>query len=169
MRRTYASATRITAALALPLCLGTAAIAPRLVPLVYGDAFCEAIPVAVLLCCTGAVGASAAAGSALLYAMERSRFVLLSGVCGAALAVTGFALVVPHTGALGAAATRGAVQVSMVGVGTWYIARRLRGTSRAEEFHDPTTRIVRQISSTCGSGSLPLFARTMPVTMREDS
>ena len=126
VRRTYGSATRILGALAMPLCFGAAAISPHLIPVLYGDAFREAIPAAVVLCTTSAIGATAAAGSALLYAMERSRFVLLSGIVGAALAVAGFALVIPAAGALGAAATRGAVQLGMVAIGTWYIARRLQ-------------------------------------------
>ncbi len=126
VRRTFAAATRILGALALPLCFGAAAVSPQLVPALYGDAFRDAVPVAIVLSVGAAVGAIASAGSALLYAMERSRYMLLSGVLGAALAATGFALVIPTGGALGAAITRSIVQAAMFALGAWYITQRLR-------------------------------------------
>jgi len=126
VRRTYASATRILGALVLPMCLGAAAISPSLVPFLYGHRFADAVPAAAVLCAASAIGAIASAGSSLIYAMERSRFIFLGGVVGAAMAIAGYALVIPESGALGAAWTRSVVQAAMVALGTWYILTRLK-------------------------------------------
>lgn len=125
VRRTYASATRILGALVLPMCMGTAAIAPVLVPFLYGAKFGDAVPAAAVLCAASAIGAIASAGSSLVYAMERSRFIFLGGLVGAVMAVGGYAAVIPAAGPLGAAWTRSVVQAAMVALGTWYILTRL--------------------------------------------
>jgi O-antigen/teichoic acid export membrane protein len=126
VRRTYASATRILGALVLPMCLGAAAVSPALVPFLYGGKFADAVPAAAVLCAASAIGAIASAGSSLVYAMERSRFIFLGGLVGAAMAIAGYALVIPASGPLGAACTRSVVQAAMVALGTWYILTRLK-------------------------------------------
>lgn len=121
----YASATRILAFVAFPLAAIMAGSAQVLVPLMYGPAFSPAVGTAAVLVSIAAVGATASAGSSLVYAAERSSFILLCGVVGAAAVIACGLTVVPRFGAAGAAWSRAVIQVLMVVWGMWYIARRL--------------------------------------------
>jgi O-antigen/teichoic acid export membrane protein len=123
-RRTYASATRLLAALLFPLCLGTASLIPVLLPGVYGPAFRAAVPNAMVLTAFSVLSLMNV-GSALLYASGRAWFVAASGFAGAVLSLAGCAVVIPVWGAWGASLSRSAVQGVMVSVGTWYIHRHL--------------------------------------------
>jgi O-antigen/teichoic acid export membrane protein len=124
-RRTYATATRIIAFVAFPMCFGTAALAPTLVPLLFGRAFSSAVPVASVLVAFGAVGAIATVGSSYVYATEKSRFIALSGAASAVVAVLAFAYCIPRWGANGAAWARSVVQCLSVAAGIAYIKASL--------------------------------------------
>ncbi|PWT87515.1 MAG: hypothetical protein C5B56_10280 [Proteobacteria bacterium] len=123
-RETYASATRLLAALLFPLCLGTASLIPVLLPGVYGAAFRAAVPNAMVLTAFSALSLMSV-GSALVYASGRAWFVAASGFAGAVLSLAGCAAVIPVWGAWGASLSRSAVQTAMAILGTWYIHRYL--------------------------------------------
>ena len=123
-RRTYASATRLLAALLFPLCLGTASLVPTLLPAVYGPAFRAAVPNAMVLTAFSALSLMSV-GSALVYASGRAWFIAASGLAGAILSLAGCAAVIPIWGAWGASLSRSAVQTAMAILGTWYIHRHL--------------------------------------------
>ncbi len=125
MQRAYLTATRLMAFLLFPTCLGLAALIPVLLPLVYGPAYAEAVPVAAILIVGAALGATGAVGSQMIYACERSDFIFLSGLGGAILSVAAGFLIVPHFGMIGAALARGAIHALMVAAGLWFIRRRL--------------------------------------------
>ena len=125
MRRNYFSLTRLVALLVFPLSLTFAAVAPVLVPLLYGSAFEDAIPTAAALA-TLALLSVANVGSALIYGREKSSFIAATAIGGALLAIAGGLVIIPAWGALGAAASRAAVQCIMIGLGTWYIQVRLQ-------------------------------------------
>jgi O-antigen/teichoic acid export membrane protein len=124
MRRTYSSLTRLVALVVFPAAFGFAALAPALIPLLYGRSFEEAVPTAAILALLASLSA-ANVGSALVYGREKSAFIAVSGALGAALAIVGGLTLVPAWGSLGAAASRAVVQLCMVGLGTWYIRTRL--------------------------------------------
>jgi O-antigen/teichoic acid export membrane protein len=123
-RDTYASATRLLAALLFPLCLGTASLVPTLLPAVYGPAFRAAVPNAMVLVALSALSLMNV-GSALLYASGRAWFVAASGLAGAILSLAGCAAVIPVWGAWGASLSRSVVQTAMAILGLWYIQRHL--------------------------------------------
>lgn len=121
----FATGTRIIAFLLFPICFGTAAIIPVLLPLVYGPAFASAVPAACIVVAAAAFGGAGAVGSHLIYANERSDFIFFSGAVGTALSIAAGLLVVPQYGVLGAAWARAGIHVFMVAYGCWFIAKRL--------------------------------------------
>lgn len=123
-RRTYVSLTRLVALAVFPLSLGFASVAPVLVPLLYGTAFADAVPASSCLAILSCFSA-ANVGSALVYGREKSWFIAISGVLGAALAIAGGLLIVPVWGVAGAVASRTVVQCVSIALGTWYIQTRL--------------------------------------------
>ncbi len=122
---TYAAATRVGATVAFPLCFGLAATAPALVPLMFGSAFQEAAAPAAVVVAAASLGAVATAGSALLYALERTRFIAYGGLVIAGVSTGMYTIVIPRAGLMGAALSRAAVQVLAVAAGTVYISLRL--------------------------------------------
>jgi O-antigen/teichoic acid export membrane protein len=122
-RASYGSVTRLLGHVVFPLCFGVAALAPVLVPLLFGARFAAAVPAAVLLVCGAAIGTTATVGSSYMYAFEHSRFIAVWGAAIALLAVCAFALVIPHWGVLGAVSARTAVHLLSVCLGVRYIRR----------------------------------------------
>jgi O-antigen/teichoic acid export membrane protein len=150
VRGTYAAGTRFAALFGFPISLIGASVASPLLTTVYGDRFASAGAVATILLAFSALGV-ANVGSALLYGLERASFIALGGLLGAALFVAGALLVIPQWGPAGAAWTRGLVQLSMVALGTWYIARRL-------ECEVPFRAVGRTLVAAGGAGLVALVA-----------
>jgi len=122
---TYATGMRLLAFLIFPACLGAAAIAPALVPAIYGKAFSGAVPSTVVLLCGATVTASCSVGFIYLLAMERTRFVVATGgVAALAVIVCGVTLV-PTFGVMAAAIARAVIQASTSIVTIWYLSRYL--------------------------------------------
>jgi O-antigen/teichoic acid export membrane protein len=120
IRRTYSSATRLLALLLFPMAFGCAALVPVLLPLLYGESFRAAVPNAMVL-----VAASSLmfcnVGSALIYGMEKSKFIALSGLAGAAAALLADFLIIPRFGAWGAVWAKSTIQLLMIVTGVVYI------------------------------------------------
>ncbi len=125
INKAFAAGTRMLAFLALPLGFGTAAVLPALVPLLYGSAFDSAVAPAEIVVAAAAVAATGAVGTHMMCARNRSDFIFYSNIVGAALSIAAGLTVIPAYGVLGAAASRAAVQMFMLGLGLWFIARRL--------------------------------------------
>jgi O-antigen/teichoic acid export membrane protein len=121
----YASATRITASILFPICFIGAAITPVLLPFLYGSSFIPAVPISMILIALASLG-FANVGSTLIYGVERSGFIAASGLIGAMMAVITNLIMVPYWGVMGAVLSRGFVQCSMIALGTWFIASRLK-------------------------------------------
>lgn len=125
MQRLYRTMTALIAMLIVPLCAGLAAIAPVLVPLLFGDEFRGAVPVASVLLIAAAISSLGVTTLYLLQSIGKAGFLLMSnGVGLIGTIVLGFILV-PHFGLIGAAWSRGVVQVSVVLIETWYVTRKL--------------------------------------------
>lgn len=120
-RDTYAAVTRVSALLALPLCLGLAAVAPALVPALFGQAFAAAILPATLLVAATSIVAVAPAANAMTYAYERTRFISTATLLSSTVAAVAFWGVVPGTGTMGAAWVRALIQGAGVAIGFWYL------------------------------------------------
>jgi O-antigen/teichoic acid export membrane protein len=121
----YATATRVMAFILFPVCFGLTAILPLVLPMVYGQAFIAAVPVAAILVAGSAVGAVGSVGSQVIYAHDRSDFIFASGLVGAVLSVLAGFLIVPRFGMIGAAVARIVIHTLMFALGSWFIMRRL--------------------------------------------
>lgn len=125
MQRLYRTITALLALVIVPLCLGLAAIAPVLVPVFFGAEFTDAGPVASVLLIAAAVSSLGVTTFYLLQSMGKTGFLLVSNGIGLVGTVALGFLLVPHFGLMGAAWSRGAVQVLVVLIETWYVTRRL--------------------------------------------
>ncbi len=125
LRDASATGTRLMALLVFPMCAGTAAIMPRLLPLIYGPAFSDAVPTAELLVAMAGFGAVSAVGSNVVNAMERADFMFISGIIGVFLSVLCGLTIIPAFGPFGAACARAGIQTCLIGFGSWFITRRL--------------------------------------------
>lgn len=155
---TYRAATRLLAVVAFPLCLGLAALAPALTPLVFGPDFAAAaLPAAIVTALSAAVGVAPAA-SALMYAHERTRYNAVIAVCSAGLAAVGFALVIPRFGPAGAAVVRTVVQGLGVASGFVYLALFLGA-------RPPAARLLRAaIAAAAGALGCAAVVLTAPAS-----
>jgi O-antigen/teichoic acid export membrane protein len=155
-RRMYARATQTIAFVAFPMCFGTAALAPTLVPLLFGRAFSDAVPAASVLVVFGAIGAIATVGSSFVYATERSRFIALSGAASAAVAIVAFAYCIPRWGATGAAWARSIVQCLSVAVGIAYIKASLGSSFPLQQ----VAKVAAGAALSAGSSALAIRVPT---------
>jgi O-antigen/teichoic acid export membrane protein len=126
VREAFVTGTRLIAFLIFPACLGAAGIMPRLLPLIYGPSFIEAVPAASILVCTAGLVAAGTMISNLLLARERNSFILWNGVIGALVATVFGITIIPIFGVLGAAYGRAIIQSALSCSGMWYVARVLR-------------------------------------------
>jgi O-antigen/teichoic acid export membrane protein len=126
LREAYAVATRVLAFLVFPACFGMAAVLPVLLPMLYGQAFADAVPAATILVLAAGIGSTASVGSSVVMAADRSDFIFLSGLIAALLSVVAGFTAIPAFGLIGAAWARAAIQVSAVAFGTWFLFYRLR-------------------------------------------
>ena len=125
-REIYAISIRLMALVVLPACLGTAAIAPVLLPIMYGHAFEPAILTATILVSAAAFVTTTSIAGVYMFAMEQTRFLLCAGVCGAALSIVAGLTVVPAFGPIAAACSRAGIQLLMAGGTLWYMQRYLQ-------------------------------------------
>lgn len=125
MRAAYAAATRVLSFIVLPLCFGLAALLPTVLPLVYGDAFINAVPGATVLVLAAGIAAATSVGDAVVMAMDRSDFFFVCGVASAILAVAAGLFVIPEYGLMGAVWSRAAVQLIAVAMAEAFLILRL--------------------------------------------
>ncbi len=125
LRRAYGSATRVLAFLIFPACLGTAAIVPKLLPLLFGQDFVPAVPTAMILVSVAGFGAISSVSATFVNTMERTNIIFVTGLGCAALSIAAGITVIPAFGINGAAASRTFVQLIGVASGYWYVSRRL--------------------------------------------
>jgi O-antigen/teichoic acid export membrane protein len=121
----YARITRLTALILLPLSFGTAALSPRLVPLLFGPRFEMAVVPSAILAIAAALLVSAPS-TALLYALEKTKALAMMSAIAALFAITSFAMIIPRYGATGAAWARFGTQTLVVCAVFLFIARVLR-------------------------------------------
>lgn len=125
MREGYAAATRVLALLVLPVCFGLAALLPTALPMIYGRAFADAVPAAVVLVLASGIGAVSSVATSLIMATDRSDFVFVSGILATVLALVCGLTVIPTFGLMGAAWSRAAIQLVAVALGNGFLYWRL--------------------------------------------
>ncbi len=122
----YQTMTAFIAMVIAPLCLGLAAISPVLVPFLFGEDFADAAPATAVLLVAASISSLGVTGSYLLQSMGKTGVLLISNGLGLIGTIALGFLLVPRFGLLGAAWSRGIVQVSVVLIETWYVTRRER-------------------------------------------
>ena len=142
------------ALLAMPACLGMAAIAPAVVPMLYGEEFRPAVPAAMIIAALSTVSVSTVIATHLVQALERSDFIFYTAILGAGLSIVGGFLLVPEFGLIGAAVSRSVVQVIMVAIGLWFVVARLATPSHQIA---PVDLCCFCLQCACGRGRLSLF------------
>ncbi|MCV7055883.1 lipopolysaccharide biosynthesis protein [Mycolicibacterium gilvum] len=125
MHRLYRTMTALIAMVIVPLCLGLAALAPVLVPLLFGSAFENSVPVASVLLIAAAISSLGVTTFYLLQSIGKTGFLLMSNGIGLLGTLALGFLLVPRFGLMGAAWSRGIVQVTVVLIETFYVTRRL--------------------------------------------
>lgn len=126
MRRLYRMMTALMALVIVPLCLGLAAIAPVLIPLIFGSDFTDAVAASSVLLVAAAISSLGVTTVYFLQSVAKTGLLLISNGLGlVGTIVLGF-LVIPSEGLMGAAWSRGVVQVGVVLIETWYVTRRLK-------------------------------------------
>jgi O-antigen/teichoic acid export membrane protein len=125
-QETYAMSIRILAFLIFPACLGAAAIAPSLVPAIYGKDFAGAVPSTVILLCGAAITASSSIAFTYMLAMERTRFVFVTGGVAALLVIASGLTLIPVFGLMAAATARAVIQACVSVATVWYLGRYLK-------------------------------------------
>jgi O-antigen/teichoic acid export membrane protein len=126
LRQAFTTGTRLIGFLVFPACLGSVAIMPRLLPMIYGASFADAVPATSILVCSAGVVAAGTMISNLLLANERNSFILWNGVIGAVVASIFGITLVPAFGTLGAACGRAIIQFALSCSGAWYVSKVLR-------------------------------------------
>lgn len=124
LRRDFSVSTRLLAYLVFPASLILSALAPALIPQLYGARFAAAVPAATVLLAGSAVYFASVIPS-LLYGLEKSRFIAVCGLAAGALSLAAGFVVIRPFGPLGAAASRAAVQLLTVAASFYYLHRRL--------------------------------------------
>jgi O-antigen/teichoic acid export membrane protein len=123
--RVYRTMTGIVALVVVPACVGMAAIAHLLVPLIFGAEFADAAPVAMVLLIPAGVEVVAATAPSLIYSTGKSSILLISNTLGLAGTILLALIVIPRFGLMGAAWSRAVVHVGVVAIETWYVSRKL--------------------------------------------
>ena len=95
-KRLAAGTLRVTAVLACPLFLGLAALAPILVPAVFGAAWTDAIPVVQLLMLVGIRSSLSTIQAAVIRGMGKPHWEMAGAMVGVLLAAAMISLAVPH-------------------------------------------------------------------------
>jgi O-antigen/teichoic acid export membrane protein len=126
LRDAAVTGTRLLALLLFPCCLGVAAVMPVLLPALYGAAFAQAVPAAIILSLAAVVSLGATVFMNVIWAVERSDVFFLLALGGAVLALVAGLTVIPGYGVIGAAVTRAMSQTVFVAAVGWFVVVRLR-------------------------------------------
>lgn len=125
LQAAFSSGTRMLAMLAFPICFFMAAVVPVLIGFLYGPEFKPAVPTAMIIVTAAAFTITTVIGTHLVNALARSDFIFFSSLAGALLSVVLGLLLIPDLGLVGAAISRAATQLAMIGLGLWFIITRL--------------------------------------------
>lgn len=99
--------------LIVPICFGTAAVSPVLLPLLFCEDFGPAVPIAIVLVAFSGPGVLAPSAKNLLFGLDRGLLLLNSNLFGLVLLLGAGLLIVPEFGLPGAAWSRGNVHLAV--------------------------------------------------------
>ncbi|MCK0175610.1 MULTISPECIES: lipopolysaccharide biosynthesis protein [Mycobacteriaceae] len=114
MKRLYRTMTALIAMVMMPICLCLAAIAPVLVPLIFGPEFGDAAGVASILLIAIAINSLGGTNLSLILSMGKNNILWLSNAVGLAGVIALSFLLIPQYGLMGAAWSRAIIQVVVI-------------------------------------------------------
>jgi O-antigen/teichoic acid export membrane protein len=121
----YRTGMRVLAMMVIPACFGVAAIAPALVPLLYGGGFGDAVLPATILVGASALSTLTAVTHLFMNASERNGFNVVVGAVSAVALVAAGLTVIQSQGVVAAAAARTGIQFVTAAVSLWYVHHHL--------------------------------------------
>lgn len=124
LKKTFASAIRLTSLLLFPLCAIVVAIIPELLPIVYGSEYIKAVPTAIVLVFSSTLSL-VFIGNGLLQGIGQSRFFMYSGLAGAFISCLAYLIFIPPFGSFGAAWARIIGHTFLFLMVFWFIRYRL--------------------------------------------
>jgi O-antigen/teichoic acid export membrane protein len=124
-RDTYRYSLRLLALIVLPGCFGLAAITPALLPAIYGPAFRDAVPSAMLLITFSACITLSTVPTTFLLAREQGRLVMIVSAIGAALTILSGLTLIPLFGTIGGAVGRALMHAVVFAMALYLLAARL--------------------------------------------
>jgi O-antigen/teichoic acid export membrane protein len=148
-RVTYRYNLRLLALIVLPGCFGLAAITPALLPAIYGQAFRDAVPSAMLLITFSACITLSWVPTTFLLAREETRLVMITSAIGAALTIVSGLTLIPLFGTLGGAVGRAAMHAAVFATTLYLLAARLG-------CRPPTGDLVRLLLAAMACGAVAL-------------
>lgn len=123
VRSTYAATTRLMAFVTIPISLCAAAAAPVLLPLLYGEQFREAVPVASIVILFSWAHVAARPGTSLLFAAKKTHVMLISNAMGGSFMILAGFTLIAQFGAIGGGITRAVLQTLVVVIEAVYVSR----------------------------------------------
>jgi O-antigen/teichoic acid export membrane protein len=126
MMRLYRTMTALIATVMFPFCLGLAAITPVLVPLVFGADFDDAATIASILLIVTAVNSLGGTNLSLILSKGKTRILLISNAVGLVGVILLSFLLIPDYGLVGAAWSRGIIQIVVILIEIGWAASQLR-------------------------------------------
>jgi O-antigen/teichoic acid export membrane protein len=124
-RETYRYSLRLLALIVLPGCLGLAAITPVLLPSIYGPAFRDAVPSAMLLITFSACITLSTVPMTFLLAREQGRLVITVSAIGAAITILSGLTLIPLFGTIGGAVGRALMHAVVFAIALHLLVARL--------------------------------------------
>lgn len=121
---TYNIMTIFISLIIFPLSFFSAALAPKLIPLIYGERYLDSVAPAQILAIAAALSFGTT-GTYVLMAKEKSLFMALGGLFGGALLCVLCVVLIPHYGSIGASIARLFAQLSAVVLGSYYINSKM--------------------------------------------
>lgn len=125
MMRLYRTMTALMAVVMFPLCICLAAVTPALLPLVFGAEFAGAVPVASLLLIVTAINSLGGTTLQVILSLGKTRILLASNAVGLIGVILSSFLLIPHYGLMGAAWSRGIIQILVILIEMIYAAVQL--------------------------------------------
>lgn len=153
LQRAFSGGTRLLAILAFPACFGMVSIVPVLAGILYGPAFEPSVPATMIISAAAAFSISAVIGTHLVNALARSDFIFFSSLAGAVMSALLGLLLIPDGGLIGAAVARAVTQLSMIGLGLWFITSTLN-------FSYPFGYLLRILAATLAATVCAYLATT---------
>jgi PST family polysaccharide transporter len=164
MRSAFYEATQLTSLVTLPAFVGLAAIAPDVIPFVFGEQWGPSVPVTIVFACAGILQSFAGFNGSVLKAVGRPSWRLGIGALEATVTALAILLVV-REGITAVALAGAVVSAVLFPLGFWAMERSIGIEARpyAAQFAGPLFAALLCAAAALG---VRLAAESLPVALR---